>query len=119
MNIKIKPIITLFFLFLVTSFSASAQDIDSRLKTQYLYTINNISSIEQVTSIQAEIETMKFVEKVKLNVKDESSGKAQLIIFVNEPSRTSEGQIMFEATSLKQVIFKDGIDLLDLKISKY
>ncbi len=116
---KIKPIITLLFVFLITSLSSFAQETEDRLRTQYLFTLSNIKSMEQISLIKSEIETMKFVEKVKLNMKDESSGKAQLIIYVNEPKRTSEGQVMFQSTSLKKAILIDKIDLLDFKISNY
>lgn len=119
MNLKIKSITALLFLFLVISNSSFSQDQSSRVKTLYAYTLQNISSVEQVSSIQAEIESFQYVDKVKLNIKDESSGKAQIMVYINEPKRTTEDQIMFQPTTLKKTILKDGIDLLDLKISNY
>lgn len=119
MHQKLKSLIAFFFLLFIVSTSAFGQNIDDRLKTQYLYTLNNVSSIEQISSIQSEIESLKFVEKVKLNFKDESSGMAQIIIFVNEPKRTTEDQVMFQPNQLKKLIFIDNMDLTDLKINKY
>mgnify|MGYP001095164118 CR=1 FL=1 len=119
MNLKIKSITALLFLFLITSYTTFSQDLESRVKTQYSYTLQNISSSEQISTIVSEIENIQFVEKVKLNMKDEASGKAQLIIYINEPARTSESQIMFQPTALKKTIFIDGINLLELKTTTY
>ena len=119
MNMKIKSITTLLFLFLIISYSTFSQDNSSRVKTQYAYTLQNISSSEQISAIVSEIENLQFVEKVKVNMKDESSGKAQLIIYINEPARTSESQIMFQPTNLKKTIFIEGISLLEFKTTTY
>ena len=66
-----------------------------------------------------EIEKLKHVEKVQINSKSEKPDKAQLIIYVNEPKRTNEEQQMFEPSVLKKIIFRNDIELLDLKIDKY
>jgi hypothetical protein len=106
--------------FLLISFSGVSQSaIEQRLKTKYVYTIEHIESLDQLENIQNSISELKFVEKVQLNYKPEKSNKGQLLIFINEPKRTSESQIMFDPTILKKRIFIDEINLIDLKIENY
>jgi hypothetical protein len=111
-------IILILFLFTFSNNSWS-QENSKNLKTSYAFTIENISDVDQLGKIKSEIENLNFVEKVKINTKGEQPTKAQIIVYINEPKRTSEGQIMFEPSSLKSIILKDDINLLDLQIDSY
>ena len=111
---------TFFLLTLLCSglgYSQNAED--NRVKTLYSYTLGHIDNPDELEKIKSEIESLLFVEKVKINSKSEKPNKGQLLIYVNEPIRTSENQQMFEPTELKKIIFKNDIELLDLKIAKY
>lgn len=114
----ILSIISILFLFTFSN-NSWCQDNSSQLKTSYAFTIENITNIDQLDKIQSEIESLMFVEKVKVNTKGEQVNKAQIIVYINEPIRTSERQVMFEPTSIKSIILKDDINLLDLKIESY
>ena len=111
MSLKIFTLIT--FIIVLLSFNINAQASENVLKTKYSYTLSSIASVDQLDHIKTEIESLEFVEKVKLNIKDESSGNGQLIIFINEPKRTTESQIMFQPSKLKELIFIDNINLID------
>lgn len=115
---KLNIVLLLLFLLVFTNIFWS-QENTNRLKTSYAFTIDNISDIDQLEKIKSEIENLEFIEKVKINAKGEQPSKAQIIVYVNEPKRTSEGQIMFEPSVLKTMILSETINLLDLQIANY
>jgi uncharacterized protein (DUF1919 family) len=82
----------------------------------YFYTVENVQSQEQLEQVVSSFEELKFVEKVKLNYKPEKAGKAQFIVYVSEPKRTSESQVMFELTDLKKIIISNGLQPAALEI---
>lgn len=107
-------ILTIFLL----AFGASAfsQNSEDQLHHTYYYTVDHVDSEQQLQEVYSTIENLKFVSKVKLNYKPEKSGSAQYIIYVVEPKRTSETQVMFQPTDLKQIIVESNLNITDLKI---
>ena len=117
-----KPLFTSLAILLFCSFlnaQSTAPKNQKNLKTKYSFSITNVTSFEQVKLLQSSFEGMKHIEKVKLNYKEEKPTLAQIIVFVNEPKRSSEDQIMFDPVKLKNMLIDKNLSLSDLKISDY
>lgn len=97
---------------------AYGQEKSKTQNTQYFYTVENVSSENQLNKAYSELESLEFVTKVKLNYKPENKGKAQFIVFVSEPIRTTENQKMFEITDLKSIILSNDLEPIELTIEK-
>jgi uncharacterized membrane protein len=118
-SMKISLLILTLFITAISQNVMSQEVQENRLKTMFSYTIENIENLDQLEEIQSKLSKLEFVEKVKINYKVEKANKGQIIIYVNEPKRTSEGQKMFESNVLKDNILIGKINLLDLKIENY
>lgn len=114
----LNKIIVMAILVISISFSGIAQT-NSDQKSTYLYTVKNVNSEEQLNEVFKQFEELKFVTKVKLNYKPEKPSMAQFIVYVTEPKRSSEGQIMFRPTDLKEIIISSGMEPHDFKIENY
>ncbi|MCB9197407.1 MAG: hypothetical protein H6600_03040 [Flavobacteriales bacterium] len=95
---------------------ASAQNGDKTQSVVYYYTVENVTSADQLNAITSEFESLRFVTKVQLNYKSEKSDKAQFVVYVTEPVRSTEDQKMFELTDLKKIIINHNITPADLII---
>mgnify|MGYP005671474603 CR=1 FL=1 len=109
--------IILFFIFtVVATFSGFSQENSEFQHQTYYYTVSDVTSEDQLHEVMTSFEALQFVEKVKLNYKPEKTTKAQFIVYVTEPKRTSESQKMFELTDLKKIIVENNLQPADLKI---
>lgn len=98
------------------SFSQTTSDFQEQT---YYYSVDHVQSETQLNETFTAFENLKFVTKVKLNYKPEQPSKAQFVIFVKEPKRTSESQQMFEITDLKKIIIEKDLLPTDLKIDNH
>ncbi len=104
-----KKISILFLLIVLICFSTNAQKKSPQLsQTKYAYTFSGEASTSTLENLTLEISNLKGVTSCKPVYKDERSS-GQLIIFVEEYSRTSEGEILFEPSDLKKIILKNGL----------
>ena len=89
-------------------FNVKAQNKPTLTKTLYSYTFSGINSSSNIENLTQEVSNLKGVTICKPVIKlEQNSG--QLIVIVEEYSRTSEGQEMFEPTDLKKIIIKNGL----------
>lgn len=89
-------------------FNVKAQNKSTLTKTIYSYTFSGFNSTSNIESLTQEVSNLKGVTICKPVIKlEQNSG--QLIVIVEEYSRTSEGQEMFEPTDLKKIIIKNGL----------
>ena len=114
-----NKIILLFLVTVGLSWSGVAQQTDEMQQQTYFYSVTNVSSQEQLDKVVSSIEELKFVDKVKMNYKSEKLDKAQFIIYVTEPKRTSESQQMFEVTDLKKIIVENNLQPSEFKIDNH
>ncbi|CAG5080500.1 hypothetical protein [Parvicella tangerina] len=110
-------LIVVFIQLVLTGFIA--QDDISEVSHTYHYTVTKVISQEQLNEVVEAFESLKFVTKVKLNYKAEKQNMAQFIVYVSEPSRTSESQQMFEPTELKKIIIGHNLQPAELKIDDH
>ena len=82
------------------------------VKTVYYYQFEGAKSLDEVNNLGKEIFALKGVTEFKPVFKPERNF-AQVIVVVTEKTRTSEGEIMFEITDLKQILVKKGYRNLD------
>lgn len=101
------------------NFAGFSQNPDNFQSQTYYYSVSNVDSEDQLLEVFSDFESLKFVKKVKLNYKPEKSGTAQFIVYVTEPKRTSESQVMFELTDLKKIIIEHDLQPMDLKIDSH
>jgi hypothetical protein len=106
-------IITLFsvLFFFAFAFKTSAQTTKKpegkTVKTVYYYQFEGAKSLEEVNALGKEILALKNVTEFKPVFKPERNF-AQVIVVVTEKTRTSEGEVLFEITDLKQVLVRKG-----------
>lgn len=100
------------------SFNLKAQHHPQLIKTVYTYTFSDINSTSDIESLTKEISNIKGVTGCKPIIKLEQN-TGQLIVVVEEYSRTSEGQEMFEPTDLKKIIIKNGLSPNELTIEPF
>lgn len=113
-----RHIILGFILFIGFSLSSYGQT-DNTLQHQiYYYTVEKVVSESQLSEVVHAFEDLKFVTKVKLNYKSEKPNKAQFVVYVSEPKRTSESQEMFEITDLKAILLNNDLTPLDFVINQ-
>lgn len=104
----IKRITQLLIVFTVFSFTAKSQTKATLVKTMYSYTFSGANAAVNSEELTREIESLKGVTTCKVVLKPEKE-VGQLIVFVEEYSRTSEGQEMFQITDLKKIITENGL----------
>lgn len=110
-------LITVFTLFI--GWFGKAQSETNTEHHTYYYSVTNVTSEEQLQEVYDLFEDLKFVTKVKLNFKPEKADRAQFIIYITEPKRTSESQKMFEPIELKKIIIDHNLLPSDLKIEDH
>lgn len=99
-------------------FNVNAQNRPTLTKTLYSYTFSGINSTSNIESLTQEVSNLKGVTTCKPIIKlEQNSG--QLIVIVEEYSRTSEGEEMFEPTDLKKIIIKNGLTPNELTTEPY
>ena len=112
--------IILLALFLIgLNWTGIAQEADNLQSQTYYYSVSNVTSEDQLQEVFNEFENLKFVTKVKLNYKPEKPSMAQFIVYVTEPKRTNEAQVMFELTDLKKIVINHDLSPTDLKIDNH
>lgn len=82
-------------------------------KTVYYYKFEGAKSLNEVTLLSTDIYALKGVSEFKPEFKPESN-LAQIIVVVKEKTRTSEGDVLFEITDLKNILTKRGYQNLEL-----
>lgn len=96
------------FIAFTNTLHLKAQTKPTLTKTKYAYTFSGEASTSTIENLTQEVSNLKGVTACKPVYKaDKISG--QLIVFVEEYSRTSEGDILFEPTDLKKIIIKNGL----------
>lgn len=101
--------VTLIFIVALThSLQLKAQAKSTIVKTKYAYTFSGEASTSTIDNLTQEVSNLKGVTACKPVYKAEKNS-GQLIVFVEEYSRTSEGDILFEPTDLKKIIIKNGL----------
>lgn len=107
---RISTLLTALF-FIAFAFKTSAQTTKKpegqTVKTVYYYQFEGAKSLEEVNALEKEILALKNVTEFKPVYKPERNF-AQVIVVVTEKTRTSESEILFEITDLKQVLVKKG-----------
>ena len=94
---KKSLLIGLLMLFCFIGFSQSGT-----VKRTYYYTFTNVQSSTQIDRAVENIASLKWVKQVKPKYKGGKSG--QVIVIVEEPTRTKESQELFSVKSLKQAL---------------
>jgi copper chaperone CopZ len=84
-----------------------------KTKTVYYYNFEGAKSLQEVNSLKAEVTALKGVTEFKTGFKPESNF-AQIIVVVNEKTRTSEGDKLFQPTDLKKILEKKGYKNMQL-----
>ena len=107
MNIFLR-ITLLCFIALTSIIQLKAQTKSILTKTKYAYTFSGEASISTIENLTQEVSNLKGVTACKPLYKAEKNS-GQLIVFVEEYSRTSEGDVLFEPTDLKKIIIKNGL----------
>jgi len=107
MNIFLR-ITLLCFIALTSIIQLKAQTKSILTKTKYAYTFSGEASISTIENLTQEILNLKGVTTCKPVFKPEQH-KGQIIVFVEEYTRTSEGDVLFEPTDLKKIIIKNGL----------
>jgi hypothetical protein len=77
-------------------------------KTMYSYTFSGVNSTTNIESLTNEVSNLKGVTTCKPILKLEQNN-GQLIVVVEEYTRSSEGEVLFEPTDLKKIIIKNGL----------
>ncbi|MGE0562729.1 MAG: hypothetical protein AB7O47_13000 [Flavobacteriales bacterium] len=114
----LKRFIPLTILLLFFILSASSQTRTELTKTMYAYSFTGLESTVDMDKVTKEIEALKGVTICKSVLKPEAQ-VGQLIVIVEEYSRTSEGQEMFEITDLKKIITQNGLIPNELTIEPF
>jgi hypothetical protein len=82
-------------------------------KTAYYYSFEGAKSLADVELLKDEIFALNGVTEFKPIFKFEKNS-AQIIVVVEEKTRTSEGDKLFEITDLKKLLIKHGYVPLEL-----
>lgn len=85
-----------------------AQNRSTLTKTMYSYTFSGVNSNSNIDNLTNEVSNLKGVSMCKPVLKLEQN-MGQLIVVVEEYTRSSEGEILFEPTDLKKIIIKNGL----------
>lgn len=93
---------------MVFSINTLAQTQPKLIKTKYSYTFSGVNSTSNIEGLTNEITNLKGVTTCKPILKLEQN-TGQLIVIVEEYTRSSEGEDMFEPTDLKKIIIKNGL----------
>lgn len=88
--------------------SIKAQNRSTLTKTMYSYTFSGVNSTSNIENLTNEVSSLKGVTICKPVLKLEQN-IGQLIVVVEEYTRSSEGEVMFEPTDLKKIIIKNGL----------
>jgi hypothetical protein len=96
------------FIALTSILQLNAQSKSTLIKTKYAYTFSGEASTSTIENLTQEILNLKGVTTCKPVFKPEQN-KGQIIVFVEEYTRTSEGDVLFEPTDLKKIIIKNGL----------
>jgi hypothetical protein len=114
MNVFKSSFIILFCL--ASLFSATAQNKKpegKKTKIVYYYKFEGAKSLNEVNLLSTDIYALKGVTEFKPEFKSESN-LAQIIVVVNEKTRTSESDVLFEITDLKNILTNKGYQNLEL-----
>lgn len=114
----LKQITQLLVVLSIFSFTAKSQTKPTLTKTMYSYTFTGLESSMDVEKISQEIETLKGVTICKAVLKPETQ-VGQFVVVVEEYSRTTEGEVMFEITDLKKIIIQNGLVPNELTIEPF
>ncbi len=82
------------------------------VKTVYYYQFDGAKSLDEVNALSTEVYALKGVTEFKPVFKPEKNS-AQIIVVVTEKTRTSESDVLFEITNLKQILEKKGYSNLE------
>lgn len=110
-------ILQLFILISIFASNVKAQKKPTLTKTKYSYTFSGVSASSNIESLTNEISNLKGVTTCKPVLKPEQS-TGQLIVIVEEFTRSSEDEILFEPTDLKKIIIKNGLIPNELTIEE-
>jgi hypothetical protein len=105
---SLKQFISLTILLFSITYTAQAQSEPSLTKTLYTYSFTGLLETTDVSIVVKSVEDLKGVTSCKSVLKPERQS-GQLIVIVEEYSRTSEGQEMFDITDLKKIIIENGL----------
>ena len=114
----LKRLTQLTIVLLFFTLSASSQTKAELTKTLYSYSFSGLEPTIDMDVVVKEIEGLKGVSVCKSVLKPETK-VGQLIVIVEEYSRTSEGQEMFEITDLKKIITQNGLVPNELTIEPF
>lgn len=106
---RIKVLFALLFIafaFKITAQTAKRPE-GKIIKTVYYYQFEGAKSLDEVNALSPEVFALKGVTEFKPVFKPEK-GSAQIIVVVTEKTRTSENDVLFEVTGLKQILEKKG-----------
>mgnify|MGYP003648980826 CR=1 FL=1 len=106
MNKKLLALLIVLVVF--GSNGLKAQTKTTLTKTKYSYSFKALQDNTPINDIVKEIKDLKGVTVCKSVLKPEQH-KGQLIVIVEEHSRTSEDQEMFQPTDLKKIIQHYGL----------
>lgn len=101
------------FIALTNTLQLKAQSKPTLIKTKYAYTFSGEASPSTIENLTQEVSNLKGVTACKPVFKPEQN-TGQIFVFVEEYSRTSEGDILFEPTDLKKIIIKNGLVPVEL-----
>lgn len=110
-----NKILLLFLLLTVFQGFSQTENYPQTKKSVFIYTIENISSQQQLDSLQFEIEKIKGVSEVKTICKWES-GKGQLIFAYNEVISGNENIENVDMAVIKQLILKKNLVFVDFNV---
>ena len=96
------------FIAFTFSIQLKAQVKPTLVKTKYAYSFSGEASTSTIENLTQEVLNLKGVTTCKPIFKPEQN-KGQIIVFVEEYTRTSEGDVLFEPTDLKKIIIKNGL----------
>lgn len=107
---RIKTL-TLLLLFVATGYAVRAQNSKrpegKTVKTAYYYQFEGAKSYDEVNALGKQVFALKGVTEFKPVFKSEGA-TSQIIVVVTEKTRTSESDVLFEITDLKQILERKG-----------
>jgi hypothetical protein len=94
------------------------QNISPQFETKiYHYTFaGNLNAMSQ-QKLEADLLRQTYVVSAKIKYKAQSQ-KGELFLYTNEKVQTSEGDVLFDITSLKKVLIENGLQPEELNFSK-
>lgn len=107
---RIKTL-TLLLLFVATGYAGQAQNSKrpegKTVKTAYYYQFEGAKSFDEVNALGKQVFALTNVTEFKPVFKSEGV-TSQIIVVVTEKTRTSESDVLFEITDLKQILERKG-----------